>query len=214
MYETILFDLDGTLTDPGLGITNSVAYALKKWNIEVKDRSELYKYIGPPLIESFEKFCGFTHDDAVLSLKYYREYFAEKGLFENEVYDGIADMLQYLKKQGKRLVVATSKPEVYAKKILEHFDLYKYFDFLAGATFDEKRVKKKDVIDYALKICGIEDLSKVVMIGDREHDVIGAACFGIDSVGVLWGYGSREELEAAGATYIAEKIEDIQKIIK
>ena len=96
MYETILFDLDGTLTDPGLGITNSVAYALKKWNIEVKERSELYKYIGPPLIESFEKFCGFTHDDAVLSLKYYREYFAGKGLFENEVYDGIAELRKRL----------------------------------------------------------------------------------------------------------------------
>ena len=214
MYNTILFDLDGTLTDPGIGITNSVAYALDKWGINVNDRVELYKFIGPPLVESFEKYYGFSHDDALLALKYYREYFSEKGLFENEVYDGIVELLEDLKAQGKRLIVATSKPEVYSKRILEHFDLYKYFDFLAGATFDEKRVKKNDVIAYAIESCGIDDLSRVVMIGDREHDVLGSACFGIDSIGVLWGYGSREELNAAGATYIAEKVEDIRKIIK
>ena len=214
MYNTILFDLDGTLTDPGIGITNSVAYALDKWGIKVNDRTELYKFIGPPLVESFEKYYGFSHDDALLALKQYREYFSEKGLFENEVYNGIVELLEALKEQGKRLIVATSKPEVYSKRILEHFDLYKYFDFLAGATFDGKRVKKNDVIAYAIESCGIDDLSSVVMIGDREHDVLGAACFGIDSIGVLWGYGSREELKAAGATYIAEKVEDIREFIK
>ena len=130
------------------------------------------------------------------------------------MYDGVIDILERLKAQGKRLIVATSKPEVYSKKILEHFDLYKYFDFLAGATFDESRVKKNDVIAHAIKCCELNDLSSVIMVGDREHDVLGAACFGISSIGVLWGYGSREELESAGATYIAEKVEDIFNIVK
>ena len=123
-------------------------------------------------------------------------------------------MLEELRKRGKKLIVATSKPEVYAKKILGHFSLDGYLDFIAGATFDESRVKKNDVIDYAMKSCGIDDTSSVIMDGDREHDVLGAACFGIDSIGVLFGYGSREELEKAGATYIAEKVEDILSIIR
>ena len=123
-------------------------------------------------------------------------------------------MLEEFRKRGKKLIVATSKPEVYAKKILGHFSLGGYFDFIAGATFDESRVKKNDVIDYAMKSCGIDDTSSVIMDGDREHDVLGAACFGIDSIGVLFGYGSREELEKAGATYIAEKVEDILSIIR
>ncbi len=122
-------------------------------------------------------------------------------------------MLQKLKSLNKKLIVATSKPEVFAKKILDHFDLTKYFDFVAGATLDSSRVKKDDVIEYALNSCGIDDMSSVLMIGDREHDVIGAARFGINSVGVLFGYGSREELELAGATFIAERVDDILKII-
>ena len=214
MYNTVLFDLDGTLTDPAVGITNSVAYALKKWGIEVSDRTELYKFIGPPLVDSFCKFYGFSKDDAELSVKYYREYFADKGLFENSVYDGVPEMLSVLKNRGKRLIIATSKPEVFSKRIVEHFGLDKYFDFLAGATLDSSRVKKADVIEHALKSCEITDLSSVVMVGDREHDVIGAAHFSIDSIGVLYGYGDREELESAGATYIAQTVSDILNIIK
>ncbi len=213
MYDTVLFDLDGTLTDPALGITNSVMYALKKWNIEVTDRSELYKFIGPPLIDAFEEYYGFSREDSILTLKYYREYFSTNGLFENEVYDGIDNLLCDLKKAGKKLLVATSKPEVYAKQILEHFDLLKYFDFVAGATLDEKRVKKDDVIEYALESCNINDCKKVVMVGDRKHDVLGAKKFGIDTIGVLFGYGSRDELSDAGAVYIAENIKDISDIL-
>ena len=214
MYNTVLFDLDGTLTDPAVGITNSVAYALNKWGIEVPDRTELYKFIGPPLVDSFCKYYGFSKDDAELSVKYYREYFADKGLFENSVYDGVPEMLSELKSRGKRLIIATSKPEVFSKRIVEHFDLDKYFDFLAGATLDSSRVKKADVIAHALKSCDITDLSSVVMVGDREHDVIGAAHFSIDSIGVLYGYGDREELESAGVTYIAQTVSDILNIIK
>lgn len=210
-YETILFDLDGTLTDPGIGITNSVWYALEKYNIAVKEREELYCFIGPPLIDSFQKYYGFSLEQAREAVDYYRKYFTEKGMFENEVYEGIETLLGQLKSAGKTLLVATSKPEVFAKKILAHFNLDQYFDFIAGATLDETRVKKAEVIEYVLDSCGIKELSKVVMVGDREHDVIGAKKVGIDCIGVLFGYGSKEELEQAGADYIAETVGDIAR---
>ena len=214
MYSTVLFDLDGTLTDPGIGITNSVAYALEKWGISVTERSELYKFIGPPLYDSFSRYYGFSSEDAHLSVKYYREYFADKGLFENSVYDGVIQMLEELKKRGKKLIVATSKPELYSEKILKHFELDKYFDFLSGATMDSSRVIKVDVIDHALKSCGITDFSSVIMVGDREHDILGAAHFSLDSIGVLYGYGDLDELTKAGATYIASSVNDILNFIE
>lgn len=209
MYQNILFDLDGTLTEPGLGITNSVAYALEKWNIKVADRTSLYKFIGPPLMESFMTFYGFSEEKAAKSVEYYREYFSVKGLYENELYPDTVKLLESLKKLNKKIVLATSKPEVYATEILKHFDLYKYFDYVAGATMDETRNKKGDVIKYALESANITELSNTVMIGDREHDIFGAKEAGIDSIGVLYGYGNCKELVDAGATYIAEKAEDI-----
>lgn len=213
MYKTILFDLDGTLTDPGVGITNSVMYALKKWNISVKDKSELYKFIGPPLIDAFEEFYGFSNEDSVKALAYYREYFSVKGLFENEVYEGIEDLLGEIKASGKKIVLATSKPEEYAVKILKHFSLYDYFDFVAGATMDETRNNKEAVLLYAIENFPIKDLNEALMIGDRKHDILGAKHFGIDSVGVLYGYGSHDELKTAGATYLAKTVEDIKKFL-
>lgn len=209
MLQYILFDLDGTLTDPGIGITNSVMYALKKFNIEVADRTQLYKFIGPPLLYSFQTYYGFSETDSALAVQYYREYFKDRGLYENEVYDGIPELLGKLKEKGYKLVLATSKPEVYAVEILKHFGLYDYFDFAAGATMDSTRSKKADVIAYALDSCGIKDLSTAIMIGDREHDILGAKQTGLASIGVLYGYGNREEFEAAGATYIAETPADI-----
>lgn len=212
-YDVILFDLDGTLTDPGLGITNSVMHALKKYGIEVEDRASLYKFIGPPLIDSFEQYFGFSHEEAVKSVDYYREYYRDKGIYENTVYDGIEDLLASLYEKGKKIILATSKPEPFAKEILRHFGLDKYFLFAAGSTMGETRTNKAEVIEYALSECGITDKTAVVMVGDREHDIIGANKNGIDSIGVLFGYGSREELETAGATYIAETVEDIEKFI-
>ena len=213
MYKNILFDLDGTLTDPGIGITNSVMYALKKFGIEVDDRASLYKFIGPPLLESFQKFYGFSKEDSELGLKYYREYFKPKGLYENKVYEGIESLLQELKKKGKKLLVATSKPEEFAIEILKHFHLLDYFDFIAGASMDEKRVKKADVIAYALESYEITDKSSVIMVGDREHDVLGAKENELKSIGVLYGYGDYEELVHAGADYIAQNPEDILQIV-
>ena len=213
MYQYVLFDLDGTLTDPGIGITNSVAYALKKWNIEVAERSELYKFIGPPLEESFRKYYGFSEEDALKAVEYYREYFKVTGIYENTIYDGTEKLLDAVKKSGRKVVLATSKPQEFAETILKHFHIDPYFDHVAGATMDSSRSKKSDVILYALELCGIQDRSQAVMVGDREHDINGANYAGLDSIGVLCGYGDREELETAGATHIVEKIEDVFELL-
>ncbi len=208
MYKTVLFDLDGTLTDPGVGITNSVAYALKKYGIEVQDRKSLYSFIGPPLNDSFKRYYGFSDEKAMEAIMYYREYFADRGIFENEVYDGVRQLLERIKASGRKIVLATSKPEKFAERILEHFELTEYFDAVAGASMDEKRNKKGDVIKYALEKSGLS-AEDAIMVGDREHDVFGAGENGIDTIGVLYGYGSREELEKAGAVRIAQAVEDI-----
>ncbi len=213
MYNKILFDLDGTLTDPAVGITNSVAYALEKFGITVEDKMELCKFIGPPLLDAFSEYYGFSREESLKALEYYREYFRSVGIFENKLYPGTAELLASLKSSGKRIILATSKPEKFAKIILEHFKIDSYFDFVAGASMDETRSKKSDVIAYALEECSIRDLDDVVMVGDREHDVLGAGVFGIDSIGVLYGYGCREELSAAGATYIVNELKEILDIV-
>ncbi len=212
-YTTVLFDLDGTLTDPGIGITNSVMHSLKKFDIEENDRTKLYRFIGPPLMESFGRYYGFSKEDCERAITYYREYFSVKGLFENEVYDGIAELLRALKEAGKTVVLATSKPHDFSVEILKHFDLYKFFDFCACATMDEKRTAKDEVIDYALQNIKEKDKSKIVMVGDRMHDIIGAKKCGLPSLGVLFGYGSREELEEAGADMIAGSVEELKILL-
>lgn len=213
MYKYILFDLDGTLTNPEIGITTCVMYALEKFKIKVEDRKELHPFIGPPLMYSFQTYYGLSEEESELAVKYYRERFSVKGLYENEVYDGVEELLQSLRESGKTIVLATSKPEEYAVEILKHFDLYKYFDFIAGATMDGSRGEKADVIRYALEISGIENKSEVVMVGDRNYDILGAKENGLDSIGVLFGFGDYEELTKAGATYIAEDIKDIVKYV-
>ena len=213
MYHTILFDLDGTLTDSGPGITNSVAYALKKWNIEEKEINVLRKFVGPPLDASFAKYYGFSKEKCVQAIQYYREYYLTKGIYENQVYDGMEELLKWLRDTGRRAIVATSKPEPSAIHVLEYFHIDSYFDIIAGATMDGSRVEKSDVIRYALDRAGIRDLSGVVMVGDRENDIQGAKANGLDSIGVLYGYGSREELEEAGAMQIAETVEDLRGCI-
>ena len=214
MYSYVLFDLDGTLTDPGVGITNSVMYALSKYGITVNDRSELYPFIGPPLDESFMKYFGFKKEECTAVIEKYREYFKDTGIFENEVYDGVPEMLTELKKAGCTLILATSKPQTFAERILDHFGLREYFTFVAGATLDGSRIKKADVIAYALRELGIRDISSCLMVGDREHDLVGAAANGMDAVGVLYGYGSREELEAVRRVFLAETPEDLADFIK
>ncbi|MDE5965955.1 MAG: HAD family hydrolase [Lachnospiraceae bacterium] len=213
MYHTILFDLDGTLTDPGPGITNSVSYALQKFGIRVTDRTRLYKFIGPPLNESFQEFLGFSVEESQRAVAYYREYYGEQGIYENQLYDGVEPLLEDLQAKGRKIVLATSKPEKFAVKILEHFHITNYFDFVAGSNMDGSRSKKAEVLTHALKHLEITDKSSVVMVGDREHDIFGAEQVGIDSIGVLYGYGSKEELRDAGATYIVNVPEEISDII-
>lgn len=213
MYKYILFDLDGTLTNPELGITNCVMYALEKFGIKVEDRKELHPFIGPPLMYSFQEYCGLSEEESRQAVVYYRERFPVKGLYENEVYDGVIEMLQKLKEQGKTIILATSKPEEYAVEILRYFKLDQYFDFVAGATMDGSRGEKADVISYALEISGIKNKSEAIMVGDRNYDVLGAKVNGLDSIGVLFGFGDYEELTEAGATYIVETVEDIMKYV-
>lgn len=214
MYSYIFFDLDGTLTDPGEGITNSVAHALTGFGIDVPERQELYKFIGPPLKDSFARYYGMSEDECTLAVRYYREYYADKGIFENGVYDGVPEMLSAIRGKGKRIVLATSKPDLFAEKILEHFGLIKYFDFVAGAAMDETRTKKDEVIAYAIDNLGLRGKTgEILMVGDREHDILGAAAHGIDALGVTFGYGSEEELLSAGAKYLAGKPCEILEFI-
>ena len=212
IYQTILFDLDGTLTDPGEGITRSVAYALSKWGIEVKDRTVLYCFIGPPLAESFSRYYGFSSEQAEEAVAQYRVYFRERGMFENRVYGGIRELLARLKEAGCRLVIATSKPEEFARRILAHFDLDRYFDQITGASMDGKLSRKGDVITRALALGGIK-AEDAVMIGDRHHDIDGAKENGLRSIGVLYGYGDRTEHEAAGTDAIAETVEELERLL-
>ena len=213
MYDIIIFDLDGTLTDSGLGITNSVRYTLDKYSIAVKDNSELECFIGPPLNVSFEQFYGFSREESRNAVSIYREYYREKGIFENEVYDGIEKLLKDIKESGKIAAVATSKPELFARQILDHFGLSEYFAYIGGSKMDETRTDKAEVIDYVLGELKVTDKSRVVMVGDREHDMIGANKIGLDSIGVLYGYGSLEELEPHKPTYIAPTVADIFPLI-
>ncbi len=209
----ILFDLDGTLTDPGLGITRSVQYALRSYGIEEEDLTKLYPFIGPPLKDSFMKYYGFPEEQASEAIGRYREYFTAGGMFENEVYDGIPEMLEKLREAGAVTAVATSKPEEFSERILKHFGLYRYFDAVCGASMDEVRVKKGEVIRYTLETLGADDVRQVIMVGDREHDVLGARENGLDCVGVLFGYGSRKELEEVSAYRIVGTVGELTECL-
>ncbi len=208
---TIFFDLDGTLTDPKPGITKSIRFALKEMGHEPPPADELTWCIGPPLQASFEQILG-DEKLAVAALTLYRERFAETGLFENRVYLGIEACLRDLKASDCRLHVATSKPAVYAERIIRHFDLDGYFETVFGSELDGTRSDKSDLLEFALSESGA-DPRHSIMIGDRSHDVIGARNNGLKAVGVLYGYGSREELETAGADVIVETVEALRRYL-
>ncbi len=213
-YEYIIFDLDGTLTDSAPGIMNSFVYAIEHMGGEVRDKSQLKKFVGPPLQVTFEESLGYSPEAATKAIALYREYYhGMGGRFENNVYPGIEELLAKLKGIGKKLIVATSKNEYGTKVILEHFGLDKYFDFIAAAN-DEDRQHKVDVLKYAIEEVGVKDLLKAVMIGDRENDISAARAVGMDSIGVLYGYGDEKELTTAGATYLAGSAEDIEKLVE
>lgn len=199
MYDNILFDLDGTLTDPYIGITNSIIYSLQQMNIEAPDNSALIPFIGPPLHESYRTVYNLQDEDNATAIKHYRTYFSDKGMYENEVYAGIEIVLQALTAQGKQLFVATSKPTDFAIPILQHFKLDGYFNEIVGSNMDGTRTNKAEVIATVMNTQQL-DPHKTVMIGDRMHDINGAYQNNIDSIGVLYGYGSAEEIKAAKPT--------------
>ncbi len=212
MHNYILFDLDGTLTDPKEGITKCVQYALAACGIDEPDLDRLISFIGPPLVDEFMRVYGFSQEKAQFALEKYRERFPVKGIYENKIYPGAAQMLFNLKQHGKKLALATSKPQPYAEKILENFNIKQYFDVIVGATFDSKRNDKADVVAEVLRQFQITDAQKssVIMVGDRKHDVIGAAKNGVHTIGIRLGYAQEGELEAAGAIYIAKDIADLE----
>lgn len=215
MYQYLLFDLDGTLTDSQEGITKCVQYALHSFGVEEPDLEKLKPFIGPPLIDSFVEYYGWTRDQAKAGTQKYRERFEIRGMFENRVYEGIPKTLEMLRQHGKHLVIASSKPEKYVKTILEHFDLGKYFSEVVGASMDEQRNSKAEVIREAFCRLGIseEKKSQALMIGDRRHDVEGAKLCGIDCLGVYYGFADPGELEKAGARYIVHTVAEMEELL-
>ncbi|MCR5733989.1 MAG: HAD-IA family hydrolase [Lachnospiraceae bacterium] len=212
-YSYILFDLDGTLTDSGPGIMNGFAYAVEKMGGQVTDKEQFRKFVGPPLKYSFGTILGYSPEDTDKAIKLYRDYYNNMGgVLENSVYPGIEQLLADLKNEGKTLIVATSKNAKSTNTVLEHFGLKKYFDLIATAD-DHIRPLKSDVLRYVLEQCKIVSRSQAVMVGDRENDITAANEVGIDSIGVLYGYGDKEELTSSGATYLAEKPSEIKALI-
>ena len=212
-YKYLLLDLDGTITDSETGITRCVEYALNHFGIQVDDLRELSPFIGPPLLDSFKDFYNFTDEQAAIAVEKYRERYEKKGILENKLYPGIGEFLAEARLKDKIVILATSKPEIFAKRILDYFELSNYFSFVAGSGLDGSLHTKTDVIDYILQSNKIIDLSSVVMIGDRKHDIIRAKNVGIDSIGVLYGFGDYKELSEAGADYIVEDIPALRKLL-
>ncbi|MCH5210995.1 MAG: HAD-IA family hydrolase [Oscillospiraceae bacterium] len=211
-YKYIFFDLDGTLTDPQEGITNCVMYALEHFGIHETNYSKLMRFIGPPLVYSFSEYYGFDEEKSLEAVEKYRERFSTVGLFENKVYDGVYDMLQKLSDSGHILVLATSKPKVFADRIMVKYRLRPYFKLICGSELDGTRNDKNEVIEYAIEKLGCPRES-VIMVGDRRHDIIGAKKCSIASCGVRFGYAEEGELEEAGADMIAEDMEELTDIL-
>lgn len=212
-YDIIAFDLDGTLTNPERGLIASFVYAFKKMGVDYGQKSELKRFIGPPIYEEWQRCFGFTPEESSKALLIFREYYSVYGWWDNEIYPGVKEMLEKLKNAGKKIILATSKPEIFAKKVLELFDISKYFDFIGGASTDKTRDKKSEVLEYSLASVGVSDKSKAILVGDRVYDSEGAIACGIDSLGVLYAHGSDSEVRSAGFTYVVNNVEDIAALL-
>ncbi|KUG03724.1 phosphoglycolate phosphatase [hydrocarbon metagenome] len=212
-YKLVIFDLDGTLTDSAEGIVNSVQYALAKLGIVEDDRYKLRAFIGPPLMDSFQKNYDLSSQQAWQAVQYYREYFAVNGMFENKVYDGIPSLLNRLQNYGRLMAVATSKPGVYAEQILDHFNLLKYFDLVVGSNLDGSMTDKAQIIALVLKSFEYLPLDEMIMVGDRTHDVEGAQANGIDVVAVTYGYASEEEFLCSRPSYLVDTVYELEKLL-
>ena len=212
-YKTIFFDLDGTITDSrresrivNMHLRKIIFRCFRKGNSKALSDRHLRR--------QFCKVCGLADEESARMVEDYREYYRDKGIFENNVYDGVIEMLEKLRKKGFRLAIATSKPEMFAKQIADYFGFSKYFDFIGGACMNESRTDKYEVIEYVIESCNITDRNEVVMVGDRSHDMIGAKKAGLHSIGVLYGYGSKEELEQSGAEMLVEVPEQIVSLME
>ncbi|MBP3308981.1 MAG: HAD-IA family hydrolase [Clostridia bacterium] len=213
--HTVAFDLDGTLSDPMRGLTSGFRYAFRKMKIDYGDEGVLKSFIGPPLRDEWMKRYSLTRERAEEAVAYFREYYSIYGWWDNDLYEGIPELLSALKAAGKRIVLATSKPDVHSRKILARFNLTPYFDFSEGASFDTSREKKSDVLSYALSRVGVSEreLDGVIMVGDTKYDIDGAREVGVKSVGVLWGYGTRDDLLSHGADFLARNVDELYKIL-
>ncbi len=212
-FDYIFFDLDGTIVDSAPGIFTSIKYALSVIEFEDYDEQEFRRFLGPPLKESFMKIFGFDEEKADFAVDIYRRKYEKGEIFNASLYEDIRKLLAYLKSKDKKIVLATAKPEKFAKIILEHFELSEYFHYIGGASLDDGRADKSAVIKYLLETLEITDVSKILMVGDRENDVLGAADYGISTLGVLYGYGSEIELRNAGAKYLAADVKEAVSII-
>ncbi len=213
-FEFILFDLDGTLTDSGPGILNCLEYALEDQRIPIPERDQMRTYLGPPLVDTFRDVFGMNNQQIAQAIDKYRERYHDIGLFENSVYEGVPELLAELQAAGIRMATATSKPEYSATRILQHFELDQYFEFIGAAALDGTRDSKSLVIKHTLDNTNTSPTShNMIMIGDRRHDVHGAREHGIDTIGVLWGYGDAIELEDAGVTDLATNTENLKNLL-
>lgn len=211
--DYILFDLDGTITDPKEGITNSVEYALQKLNITIQNKNDLIAFIGPPLIESFSQYYGLSENDLKMAISYYREYFSKKGILENTPYTGIHETLKKLKAKKYTLAIATSKPTLFAKQILEYFELSQYFEHIVGSNLDNTRCSKDEIIKECQRLFNDYNNDKYIMIGDRKHDILGAKKIGIYSIGVLYGYGEEQEIVKESPDFIINNHHELLNIL-
>lgn len=212
-YKFILFDLDGTLSDPKIGITKSVQFALDRMGIRVENLDNLDVFIGPPLQQSFSDYYSFNEVQTQTAITHYRERFSDVGMYENILYDHIPALLQELKENGHHLVVATSKPTVFAKEILKYFNIHQHFDLVVGSNLDGTRTAKTEIIQYILDHFGEHPSDAFIMIGDRKHDIIGAHNTGIDSIGVTYGYGSEEEIAQTNPTYQVSTVSELKEFL-
>lgn len=212
MFDTILFDLDGTLTDPYIGITNSIMYALREMGREIPPREELKSFIGPPLYDEFRRKFGMDDTEAKEAVRLYRVYYPEKGLYENVLIEGVRELLEDIRSSGRKICLATCKPREFAVKILEHFGIAGYFDYIGAASLDGKISTKTQVLDSVLENTGSQP-EQCVLVGDRMHDILGAHEVGMKCIAVLVGFGSREEFAEYKADFVAEKLCDVLNFI-
>ncbi len=212
-YQYILFDLDGTITDSEEGIIRSIKYCLSRYGITDHDPLLLRKFIGPPLVQSLALYYNFTPEEATKAVGYYREYFSEKGIYENRLYDGIEGLLKTLDDKGKINILATAKPTFFAKKIIDYFKIDPYFKHIVGSNMDGTRMDKSEIIAYIIDLLHVVPPDNLVMIGDRMSDMISAKNLGIDTIWVNYGYGDDKELKDSDPVHIAETVDDLYPIL-